>query len=55
MENLIIAELSGVLSSFGVGFLAGFAFSVLVFLAVEIIAQSKSRRRRADSFFSRGN
>jgi hypothetical protein len=55
MENLILAQQGSTFSSFGVGFLAGFAFSVIVFLAFEIISQSKSRRRRADSFFNRGN
>jgi hypothetical protein len=53
MENLIIAEQGSIFSSFGVGFLAGFAFSVVVFLAVEIIAQSKNRRKRTDSFIRR--
>jgi len=53
MENLILAQQGSTFSSFGVGFLAGFAFSVVVFLAFEVLAQSKNRRRRADNFFNR--
>lgn len=55
MENLILAETGGTFSSFGIGFLAGFAFSVVVFLAFEVLSRSDAKRRRIEKLIGRSH